>query len=235
MFSLKLILLFVLLIPLFSCTYHTQSEEEITPMTYETTPHRSIDSIGKLRRLVLMPVEVISYKGKYTSKNKLEAAILDYENICTRFLTEKKGYDIVVVRGTNGKWETDLFESLEYKKIETLNKTWRKESAGKHSAPVIQKIGTALNVDGILAVWIKEREPWDGIDGILNIALMNIPLFYNIASPNIGAWIYETATGNLVWSEEHSTFGNEPAKLEKSIINLFTGLENAVPKQLIDK
>jgi hypothetical protein len=225
---------FVLLsLTICGCTYHSQSKDPIAPVTYKATPYRSADSVGKLRRLVLMPVKIKSYKGKYVSVKDQEAAALSYEDACANFLTEKKGYEIVVVRDTDGKWRRGLFEDSGYDNIQDLYQKWHEEKAEKHTASVIQKIGGALNVDGVLVIRIKERKPWGGIEGILNIALMNLPLFYNIVSPNIGAWIYETATGRLVWREEHSIFGSEITTARASLISLFADLENAVPRQLI--
>jgi len=223
----------ILLMMIYSCSYNEQFKDTITPVTYQDTPHRSADSIGKLRRLLIMPVEVLSYKGRYLSRDSLETAEIKYEKACVQFLTEKKGYNIITLRGADGKLKTDLLKDLDDKKILTTYKTWRRESPGKQSAEIIQNIGNIMSVDGVLVVWIKERRPWNAIDGILNIALMNIPLVYNMASPNIGALIYETSTGDLVWSEKQSTFIIEPDNYTDSIVSLFTDLENAVPLQLI--
>ncbi len=222
----------LLLLTICGCTYHSQSKDPIAPVTYKATPYRSADSVGNLRRLVLMPVKIKAYKGKYDSAKDQKAAALSYKNACAHFLTEKKGYEIVVVSDTDGKWRSSLFENSGYDNIQDLYQKWHKEKAEKHTASVIQKIGGALNVDGVLVIRTKERKPWGAIEGILNITLMNIPLFYSLASPDIGAWIYETAKGRLVWREEHSTFGIETTRAS-DLIRLFADLENAVPRQLI--
>jgi hypothetical protein len=223
----------LLFFTIYGCAYHSQSKDPVTPATYKAASYRSADSVGKLRRLALMPVEIKSYKGKYVSVKDEAAAALSYEDACAHFLTGKKGYEIVVVRDKDGKWRSGLFENSGYGTIQDLYQKWHKETVEKNTAPDIQKIGHALNVDGVLVLRIKERKPWGVTAGILNIALMNIPLFYNMASPNIGAWIYETATGRLVWREEHSTFGSETIPATDSLTNLFADMENAVPRQLI--
>ncbi len=92
-----------------------------------------------------------------------------------------------------------------------------------------------LNVDGILVIWIKERRVNEGKWGLrgalLNLALMNSPLFYHIVTPDSGASIYETTTGQTVWREAYSV---APASTFcVSLVDLFTDLENAVPRQLI--
>ena len=151
-------------------------------------------------------------------------------------MNNKKGYEIVVVRNEDGRWRSVLFEGAGFNHIQELYQKWNKEKVEKHTTSIIQKIGGALNVDGVLVIRIKERKPWGTIDTLLNLTLMNIPLFYNLASPDIGAWIYETSTGRLVWSEEHSIFGNEtaptPIPITESLIDLFVDMENAVPYQL---
>lgn len=228
-------ILFVLLfLTICACTYHSQSKDQVAPVTYKSKPYRSADSLGKLRRLALMPVEIKSYRDKYVSVKDHAAAAVSYEDACANFLTEKKGYEIVVARNADEKWRSGLFEDSGYNNIQDLYQKWHKEAADMQASSVIQKIGGALNVDGVLVIRIKERKPWGLTEGLLNIALINIPLFYNVASPNIGAWIYETATGRLVWREERSIFGNEAATATDSLISLFADLENAVPRQLIN-
>jgi hypothetical protein len=234
--------LFLILLSLMihGCTYHWQSKDPITPVTYKDSPYRAADSVGKLRRLALMPVEIKSYAAKYAYEKEQEAAqeaaALSYEDACARLLSEKKGYEIVVVMDADGKWQSSLFENSGYNNIQDLYQKWHKETAEKHTTSVIQNIGRALNVDGVLVIRIKERKPWGVTEGTLNIALVNIPLFYSIASPDLGAWIYETATGRRVWREEHS-IGNEAGvgttTVTVSLISLFADLENAVPHQLI--
>jgi hypothetical protein len=214
------------------CTYHSQSKDPITPVTYKATSCRSPESVGKLRRLVLMPVEIRSYKGRYVSVKDQEAAAQSYEDACAHFLTEQKGYEVVVVRDTDGKWRSGLLTNSGHENIQDLYQKWHKEKGEKHTRSVIQQIGGALNVDGVLVIRIKERKPWGVTKGLMNIALMNIPLYHNIASPNTGAWIYETSTGRLVWRQERSTFVDKTTSATTLVI-LFADLENAVPLQLI--
>lgn|GEM_PF-1129924 len=217
-----------------SCTYHTQSKDPVAPVTYEATQYREANSVGNLRRLAVMPVELKPYKGKYSCEKDQEAAALNYENACIKFLTEKKGYEIVVVRDSEEKWRSELLSDARYSSIKDLCQMWHKEIAKGNTVSVIQKIGRALNVDGVLVVQIKERKPWGVADALLNLALLDIPLFYNIASPEVSAWIYETATGRLIWREERSIVitGNESVNTD-SLISIFEELENALPRQLI--
>ena len=204
-------------------------------MTYEAPLVRRADSVGKLRRLALMPLEIIN-KGKYDSPKDQVAAAQSYEDICANFLTRDKGYEIARVRDADGKWQNDLLDKSENSSIQELYREWHKEKAEKHTASVIQKIGRALNVDGVLVVRITERKmslAEGGLWACLNIALLNIPLFYLMISADKGAWIYETATGRLVWYEERSAIADERSPITVSLSSLFRDMENAVPRQLI--
>ena len=235
--------IFYLLIALaiYGCTYHSQSEEPKTPVSYKETPYRSSNSIGLLRRLVIMPVAHEPYKDEYTSVKEQEAAAQSFQKVCADFLTDIKGYEILTIKDVGGEWDWDRIgynnnaESPESSNLNNLYQQWHEETAGKHTEQVIQKIGRTLNADGVVVMWVKEREAWDAIDGILNIAFMNAPLFYNLGYPNIGAWIYETSSGQLVWSAKHSTFGEVEGTSTSNmnhVVNLFVNMENAVPSQL---
>ncbi len=228
----KIIFFSLILFALSGCTYHWKSTESITPITYEAKNYRSSNSVGNLRRLVLMPIEHEAYEGRYRSVNEQREASRRFEMACSEFLHNKKGYEIIILSDKNGKWQnigTDNNKS----ESNMLNRSWNKEYGQIHTKEVIQKIGKDLNSDGILVIRLKEIKPWNTIDGILNIALLNIPLFYNIATPESGAWIYETASGKLIWRNEISIIGDTNTVNSDTLLDLFRDLENAVPIQLI--
>lgn len=234
------ILLILLLFALFGCTYHSQTKAPLTPVTYTTTPRRSVSSIGLLRRLALMPVELNAFDGKYSSVRNQVAAACRYATISATYLRKNKGYEILIVGNSEGSWNFPLFENTRPAQIVEWSRQWQAESGEKHSAELIKKIGELLNVDGVLVVKVEERKPWNTFDALLNIALMDIPLFYNMAKPVAGAWIYETATGKIVWSEEHSGLAlrgvdtglgsDQPLP----ITELFYDMDNAIPHQLME-
>lgn len=217
------------------CSYHSESETPKKPMTYSETSYRSPNSIGLLRRLVMMPLVHEPFDGEYESSIDQKNAALKFRNACVDYLMNKKGYEIVAVEDNDGKWESEGKENLDDESLKDLYQMWLREAAGKHTQPVIQKIGRSFKADGVLVVWVKELKPWGTMAGLLNITLLNAPLFYNIASSNIGAWIYESSSGQLVWSEERSTFGMQEAVITPDIatvVSLFADMENAVPHQL---
>ncbi len=235
------LLLILLIFVMCGCRYHSQTDDPVTPVTYEALQYRSESSIGNLRRLALMPTELKSYKGKYDSeKNQLTAA-LSYEDACANFLTDEKGYKIVVLRDVDEKCKNGLLENVECICNQDLYQKWKKSSVKKKTTSAIQEMGTALNVDGILVIWNKERQDLDdweqlwkaGLFALSNIPLLFTPIYYYTMTPDIGAWIYETATGELVWSAVDSLYPSETFHDSGRIVNLFTDMENAVPRQLI--
>lgn len=234
------LLLVLLVLTMCGCTYHSQTDEPVTSVTYELPQYRSASSIGNLRRLALMPIELTSYKGQYNSEKDQLTAALSYEDACANFLTDKKGYEIVVLRDVDEKCRNGLLENVECICNQELHQKWKKTTAKKKTASAIQEIGRALNVDGILVIWYKGRKAEEDLEGwekpafaFLNVALLFTPFFYNEMSPDIGAWIYETATGQRVWSEAHSISASGFSPASERLVNLFTDLENAVPQQLI--
>jgi hypothetical protein len=219
------------------CTYSWQSKEQATPVTYEAARVRSRTSLGNLRRLAVMPLEIKNYdRTKDGADDSQRTVERKYEEACAEYLIDKKGYEIVLIGDTAGKWSKNLSANAGAE-IEDLEQRWRQLDAPEENLLMIQDVGRVFNVDGVLLLRVKDRKAWNAFDGILNIALMNIPLFYGISSPNIGAWIYETASGQLVWRKEYSDF-LDPNKsvyryVSYTITILFQDLENAVPYHMI--
>lgn len=226
--NVSLILVFLMIS---GCTYDFTIKEAVTPVTYNSTIERASNSIGRLRRLALMPITLETYEGRYSSKKDYEDSVQYYTRECARYLHIDKGYSVIVVSEPDGTWKRSMFIYRESHKVTEWSHQWSQELEESHSASIVNEIGLALHADGLLVVKIAERKPWSAAGGLLNIALLNIPLFYNIARPDMGAWIYETSSGKLVWSEEHSTFSdgeNRPFYIN----DLFRDLDNAVPIQL---
>jgi hypothetical protein len=229
----KIVLLVFLLLS--GCSYHWQSESQITPISYDAPSHRRATSIGKLRRLVLMPVELEACEGKHDSIRK-KARISEYTRFCESLLTAERGYEVLVV-SDGADTATEPLQNSAYITVpQNLFEDWSREPVKEHSSSLVQKIGTRLNVDGLVVIWIKERKPWNYIDGLINLALANIPLFYNIATTDRGVWIYETASGQLVYrAESCCEFVDQSPDQSQSkacLASLLMNLENAVPRQL---
>jgi len=214
---------------MFGCTREWRSNDAVTPITYTAELHRSANSLGRLRHLALMPFSIEFGKDTFSSHNDEEAAAENLQAACTDFLTKKKGYEITLVRNLEELQRDGILNDPKDDRSGDLYRKWRREAGAALTAAVIQKIGRKLNVDGVLVIHIKESRPWGIVDALLNLALLNIPLFYMISTTNSGAWIYETTSGRLVWSYEY----REDKASADSLMKLFTEIDNAVPRQLI--
>jgi len=218
---------------LFTCTYHSGPERPVTPISYPAPTHRNPNSIGILRRMAIMPIDV----QPLTGQNNLEAewikTAMRCEEECAAYLRKAKGYEIVLARNSKSGWQEILCLEDGCCGIRQIYQAWRDAARRDRTLSMIRDIGHAMNVDGLIVMRIKEKRLWNAFDGIMNIFLMNIPLVYQLRAPNIGVWIYETASGRMIWRMEQSTFGDRQPSYPDILRGLFGEMENAVPLKLI--
>ncbi|MGD9365652.1 MAG: hypothetical protein PVH87_08155 [Desulfobacteraceae bacterium] len=226
-------MLFILVL-LSACTYHAGPDGPVTPVSYPMPPHRNADSIGILRRLAIMPMDIIPLSGPNSSEPDLTRRAVNYETECANYLSSVKGYEVVLARNVENDWRQWLSAEDGYGSDREAYRKWRSGAEQERTRSVVGKIGRAMQVDGIIVMRMKERKPWNAFDGILNIALMNIPLVVLMSKSNIGAYIFETDSGRMVWRTEQSTFGSEEISYGRALTGLFFDMENAVPRQLIE-
>lgn len=230
----KKLVLAALSLMLFACTYHSGPERPVTPTSYSRPTHRNPNSIGILRRMAIMPIDIEPLTGPHNMEADWIKTATSCEQECAAHLKQAKGYDIVLARDSKSGWQEMLCVEDGYCSISEIYQAWRSGPQKDSTLSMIQKIGHAMNVDGLIVMRIKEKRLWNAFDGILNIFLMNIPLVYQLRTPNIGAWIYETASGRMIWRMEQSTFGDRQPSYPDILCGLFDEMENAVPLQLIE-
>jgi hypothetical protein len=238
----KLFLVFFLA-TMCGCTYHFQSREPVTAASYKAPSYPDPDSVGRLRRLVLMPVEIKSYEGRHDSPKDQTDTALRYESACYGYLTDKKGYDVVRTRDDNGIWNSGMLSTSGYGGIEALNARWREARTGEEKASIIREISRAFGADGVITIQIRELKPWGFAEALLNIAFMDIPLFYRVISPNIKVCIYQGVSGRLVWRQAQAGFMQVEGKdtprrrwsASGNLVPLLEDLQNAVPPQLLKR
>ena len=93
-------------------------------------------------------------------------------------MTDEKGYEIVVLREVDERCRNGLMENIECVCNQELYKKWKKTTIKKKTSSAIQEIGRALNVDGILVFWNKERrdiDDWE-FERMFPFALLNVAL-----------------------------------------------------------
>jgi len=208
--------LLVVLGILSACTHEWRTQEPVIPSTYETPSNRSATSIGRLSRLIVLPaivhLEADDRESPREVLDKRSNAIgRELQTAIADFLVMQKGYEVRVVDAP----------------------------AATAEPSAIREAGRQFGVDGVVVVerWIAK--PWSTAKGIMNVFMLNIPLFQALSAVNLRISIYETGSGRLVWQRElkgedvrqGGASENETGN-RIDVKPLLGDLENAVPPQL---
>jgi hypothetical protein len=220
---------------LFGCASEWRAEQPITPTTYRLPAYRSEQSVGNLRRLAVLPVRVRRV-GTFSIVKQEERWEAGIAHDAARYLTREKGYQAVPVVDENGGWHPELVVKSEYESIDILKENWEAARSEEDVAATVSKIGRALDVDGIISMWMEEYDTGSTAGGALwgmaNIFLLNAPLFYGMMHTNAEAVIYQTYSGQPVWRSRLS--GDSQRKIQPSVTRaFFANLENAIPARLV--
>ena len=126
---------------LWGCAYHWQTREPVPTRTYEAPKHRSPESLGKLRRLALLPVEFQTYDENRSGFRQT------LQKECAEYLVEKKGYDVTLLGNSAGADQKDEPIDADDTSEGDLAKRWREAKTSEDKAAVIREIGGAVGVD----------------------------------------------------------------------------------------
>ena len=159
---------------LFTCTYHSGPQGPVTPISYPAPTHRNPKSIGILRRMAIMPIDVQPLKGQNDLKAEWMKTAIRCEEECAAYLKKAKGYDVVLARNAISAWQEMLCVEDGRCSIPEIYRVWHDEPRRDRTLSMVRNIGQAMNVDGLIVMRIKERRLWNAFDGILNIFLMLI-------------------------------------------------------------
>lgn len=222
------------------CATEWRSPHGTVPTTYPLPAYRVDRSVGNLRRLAVLPprLDCPGAFALWTQSSRMEGGACES---CSALAD--KGYEILRVGDAAGAWRAEAVVAPEFGPIEELERAWAATDDDEARAQVVQRLGRALEVDGIVAVWAQEprcEKATGGIRtfllgfgaGIANIALMDLPLVYYLQHTYAEALVYETASGALVWRSRLSgpTEGQRPNGIWSA---LFSDMENAIPSQLV--
>ena len=188
-----------------ACSTPWHTSDPVEPSTYDVHSYRSPSSVGKLSRLAVMRAEIHREpdpsETPTTSQERQQRLSTSLQNATSEYLRDQKGYDAASVD----------------------------EAAPEPNPASIHAMGTRLGVDGIV---VQERwitRPWSTAKAVMNVFLLNLPLFQALSAVNLRVSIYETASGRLVWRREMK---GEDSSEEVDVARALDELENAVPKQL---
>jgi hypothetical protein len=228
----------IVLLP--GCATEWRSQHGTVPTTYPLPAYRVDRSVGNLRRLAVLPprLDCVGAFALWTQSSRLKGGACES---CSALAD--KGYQILRVGDDAGAWRAEAVVAPEFGPIEELERAWAATAGDEARARVVQRLGRALQVDGIVAVWAQEprcEKASGGIStfllgfgaGIANIALMDLPLVYYLQHTYAEALVYETASGAPVWRSRLSG-PTEGQSLNGIWSALFSDMENAIPSQLV--
>ncbi len=217
-----------------ACATEWRAKRGAVPTTYPLPAYRADRSVGNLRRLAVLPprIDGVTSFALWTKSSRQASGPLC--EVCDALAA--KGYEVVRVDDHAGAWRAEAVLAPEFGPIEDLERAWAAARGDEARAEAARRLGRALQVDGIVAVWTAEITSGGFVEGFLfgigNIALMDLPLFYYLQHTHAEALVYETATGAPVWRSRLS--GPSEKKSTKSMWSeLFSDMENAIPPQLV--
>jgi hypothetical protein len=225
-----------------SCASEWRGGAPVQPVTYDLPAHRSERSVGNLRRLAIVPILVTpigTWGTPRTGTSEEVAAFASgFAAGAAAYLSTEKGYDVVVVEGEGRIWRPEVFKHPEHGSIAELQSAWEVAGTAGNAEDVARRLGRALGVDGLLVMSIELPEkPRDdpatlGL-AMLNLVLVNIPLYYFMSHTAAEATILETASGKAVWRMDisggrYNLQGGWPIAPS----DFFEELENAIPARL---
>ena len=139
--------IFCFIIIISACSYHSETEDPVQAISYTSNTTRKASSVGKLRRLAFLPVEVIAYNGRYQTPSNLLSATKAYEKQCLDYLTQVKGYDVIIIRDSDPEWAYTILKKNGFKNLKKLFDSFPKSVLEKQGSTIIQVIGRNLGTD----------------------------------------------------------------------------------------
>jgi hypothetical protein len=228
----------LLLCPLvFGCATETvrSSLPDVTPVTYAPVIHKLDRSVGKLRRLLVLPIQLeVSPKNPKGCldecawvglTNNLASQVVSY-------LKDERGYDVLswddLIKGdTFQAVLPDGLEDIARKLLEYARNVSSDGPPGE-AGSLVKDLAGCAGLDGLVLVHgnATSFSLWDWALGYASFTL-SFPLSMLRVGVSLRADIFEAATGRIVWgSAMHAKVVEDPAR------HLFEPIEPALPRVL---
>lgn len=233
-----------------SCTSHDvwQADTKISPSSYSQPPETLDRTIGKLKRLVIIP-GVFEYKSDNTpdssTDNSVEgtpaAALRDSIVLeSARFLSVERGYDVQALdpKGLSEIQNVALEALMESCAKHIVVRSEGSRNDGPTASAVrgcVRRIGRTLNADGVIVVsgsQVSDRE-WRFLLTVLTASLA-WPTLLAQEKIETSASLFEVASGNVVWRGVFSKSAAEPTEHNVAVGLLFADYEHALPDVLVE-
>ena len=225
-----------------------QTDIEIVPISYKV-PAETLDrTIGKLRRLAIIPGEfeskadkvlgpLLGYPAKEVSVEYLRSTFISG---ATEFLSSERGYDVEPLDPPNiserriGTLEGFLETCSEYL-VAWADNPDLSGSSPVHVESCVKRIGRFLNVDGLIVIGgSRVSDPgWRAALTILTASLA-WPTIYAQEKIEASADLFEVSSGRIVWRSRFSKSASESTAPRVALGFLFQNIEHALPEVLIE-
>ena len=218
---------------------------DVTPATYLPEKTGIKRSVGRLRKLAILPVrfnineqrskcdDIIPFwRPNYPKKKKEEAFRRTILKNSAKTLSDWKGYEVVPLTEALLKKTGSGLEEAK-KELDTLA-GWAKKSPDGSPPPeeiagIISRIGGRYDVDGVVLMQGMLKLP-SACTFLLVLGTASVawPLLFVDGKSAFWVDIYEVSTGNIVWRSR----GKGPRSLEGKYSDPFKSIEHALPRVL---
>ena len=230
MMQLGATLLLVVFLGLVGCSSQWTTKSSPQALTYSATTDQVERTVGKLRRLLLLPVVIQTKDCPTTSDAQLAKAL---QAAVEPYLSDWKGYEVV-------EWETiaPVEQQLLLRLGEGQTKKGKENFPPEADRKALMALVAKEEIDGILVI-NGDIKCLNAIDVLLYFIIIGMPNWaQKISGENLSAGIYSAADGRLVWLSYIHVLppavggGSDSAYWANG---LFREIENAVPAVLLDE
>ncbi len=211
-----------------------QDSREITPISYRVSELQSGKSVGKLRRLAILPIvfdwnyNIVEGRPSEVDENLYKRALLYRAKYILR---GQKGYEVI---------EPEIYEDVYAEKLGIsedemgdINNgltAWAKTSENGALPPesirsMVSKLGRSLNADGLLVIQGHSHFCNAGFVMTVLTASLAFPVLMICNDYELRADVFEVASGRIVWRNVIHGLDERDLVIE----SLFFSIEEATP------
>ncbi len=219
----------------FACSSKVwQDSREITPISYRASAQQSGKSVGKLRRLAILPIgfdwnyNIAEGKPSKVDENLYKRALL---SSAKDILRSQKGYEMIDPEIYKDVYAEKLrISENEMGDITNVLTAWAKTSDNGTLPPelirsMVSKLGRSLNVDGLLVIQGHSHFCNGGFLMTVLTASLAFPVLLICNDYELRADVYEVASGRIVWRNLIHGLDERDLVIE----SLFFPIEEATP------
>lgn len=250
MSSVRVILLLIIGL-LLGCTSQNvwQTGTEISPVSYEL-PGETLDrTIGRLKRLAIIPGEFNAERSTTfddvvnpppNTKISAESLRSTFLSEAASFLSDERGYEVQFLDPLKFPDSDDATLGNRLENCSDLLVTWAKTANGDDASPpeiesCVKRAGQALNVDGLIVIGASQKfdHGWRVVLTVLTASLA-WPTLMTQAQIEASAAIFEVSSGQIVWRSRFSKSASELTAGSVVVGLLLENIEHALPEVLIE-